>query len=143
MKVVISTCYGGYGLSYAAMLRYCELKGIEVWPEEGNFADMWTYWTVPPGLRVGSDENFHEWPLEERQAYNMMYDKQTVDCYKIDRADPVLVQVVEELGEDAKGRFADLKVIEIPDDVEWTIEEYDGWESIHEKHRVWGWMEAL
>ena len=29
------------------------------------------------------------------------------------------------------------KIIEIPDDIEWEIDNYDGIESIHEKHRSW------
>ena len=53
------------------------------------------------------------------------------------RDDPILIQVVEELGETANGRCASLKIIEIPDDVEWTIGEYDGQEWIAEKHRTW------
>ena len=63
----------------------------------------------------------------------------TVVAYedKIKRNDPILVEVVEQLGEDAADRFAELKVVEIPDDVEWQIEEYDGNEWIAEKHRTW------
>ena len=57
--------------------------------------------------------------------------------YDIGRDDPSLVQVVEELGEQSWGDYAELKVVEIPDDVEWTIEDYDGMESIHEVHRSW------
>lgn len=59
-------------------------------------------------------------------------------CYwEIDRADPVLVQVVEELGDEADGEFSRLKIVEIPDDVRWFIEEYDGSEHVAEKHRTW------
>lgn len=57
--------------------------------------------------------------------------------WKIERNDPNLVKVVESLGEEVNGRFSCLKVIEIPDDVKWFIDDYDGVESIHEKHRVW------
>lgn len=53
------------------------------------------------------------------------------------RADSRLVECVETLGEKASGSLAELKVVEIPDDVYWEIEEYDGVESIHEVHRVW------
>jgi hypothetical protein len=53
------------------------------------------------------------------------------------RADPLLVRVVEELGEEANGSFAKLKVVEIPDGVDYQIDDYDGVESIHEKHRSW------
>lgn len=54
------------------------------------------------------------------------------------RSDPRLIQAIEELGaEKASGRFAALKIVEIPDDVEWTIEEYDGVEWVAKKHRTW------
>ena len=42
------------------------------------------------------------------------------------RNDPILIRVVEELGEMAGGVCSKLVIVEIPDDVEWTIEEYDG-----------------
>lgn len=55
----------------------------------------------------------------------------------IARDDARLVQVVEEMGADANSRYWDLKVIEIPDGVGWHVHEYDGYESVHEDHRVW------
>ena len=54
-----------------------------------------------------------------------------------DRTNPKLVEVVEKLGEAARAKSAELKVVEIPDDVKWGIEDYDGMETIHEVHRVW------
>ena len=54
------------------------------------------------------------------------------------RADPRLVAVVEKLGSDrASGPHARLKVVEIPDGIQVTIEEYDGLESVAERHRTW------
>lgn len=53
------------------------------------------------------------------------------------RTDSGLVACVETLGEKADGRCAELKVVEIPDDVDWEIDEYDGLETVHEVHRVW------
>ena len=55
----------------------------------------------------------------------------------IPRDDAVLILVVEELGDAANGVCADLKIVEIPDDVEWQIDEYDGNEWIAESHRTW------
>lgn len=55
----------------------------------------------------------------------------------IQRDDPELVRVVEALGEEASGMFAQLKVIQIPEDVAWEIKEYDGSEHVAEKHRTW------
>jgi len=62
----------------------------------------------------------------------------TIGAYPdIERNDPDLVSVVEELGEKANGPDARLKVVEIPDYVEWYIEEYDGCEHVAEEHRRW------
>ena len=68
----------------------------------------------------------------------------TPDIWKeIDYCDPVyrnraeLVECVESLGHAADGPHANLKVVEIPDDIKWGISNYDGLESVHERHRVW------
>jgi hypothetical protein len=53
------------------------------------------------------------------------------------RDDPRLVEAVRALGVEASGRFANLKIVEIPDDVEWHVHEYDGYETVHEAHRSW------
>ena len=57
--------------------------------------------------------------------------------FRDDRENLKLIECVEKLGEEADGIFAELKVVDIPDDVEYTIEEYDGMEWVAEKHRVW------
>ena len=54
------------------------------------------------------------------------------------RTDPQLVECVEKLGDEANGRCARLKVIEIPDDVKWDIYNYDGLEFVYDVERVWG-----
>ena len=70
--------------------------------------------------------------FNERSGAVVTYD------FNIKRNDPILVEIVEQLGEAADGDYAKLKVVDIPDDVPWTIEEYDGAEWIAEKHRTWG-----
>jgi len=55
----------------------------------------------------------------------------------IPRDDPILIQVFKELGDAANGFAADLKIVEIPDGVDWEIEEYDGNEWVAEVHRTW------
>lgn len=55
----------------------------------------------------------------------------------IGRDDPRLVEIVERLGKEANGRFADLTVVEIPAGVKWHVHEYDGLEAVHEEHRTW------
>ena len=51
--------------------------------------------------------------------------------YRDNRADSKLVECVETLGNKANGRFASLKVVEIPDNAtDWRKAEYDGTEII-------------
>jgi hypothetical protein len=56
------------------------------------------------------------------------------------RSDPLLIQVCEELGAEANGGLGpcQIKVVEIPDDVVWKVEENEcGQEWVAEKHRRW------
>ena len=55
----------------------------------------------------------------------------------VPRNDPVLVEIIEKLGTAADGRYSELKIVDIPDDVDWIVEEYDGMEYVAERHRVW------
>lgn len=57
----------------------------------------------------------------------------------IERDDPVLLSVVRQLGDKSNGssEFCDLKIVEIPDGVQWKICIDDGSECVAEVHRVW------
>lgn len=140
-RIVINKCYGGFGLSDEAVVRYHEIKGVPMWVEhDKKFGSLGisNYWLVPESERVADlGDEFYKLSLEERQAHNQKWSDQTFSIYDLKRDDPVLVQVVEELGEKAYGKYAELKVVDVPDDVKWEIAEYDGWESVHEVHRVW------
>jgi hypothetical protein len=91
-KVVINTCYGGFGLSEESLEDYRKRKNI-------------------------TDENFYHWDIPR-------------DC-------PDLVAMVEEGGTDVDGIYSELKVVDVPDDVNWFIHEYDGMEHVAERHRTW------
>lgn len=117
MKVVINRCYGGFGLSDQAVVRYAELKGINLVMEEN---DSRTYGAT-----------FYLDGIKDDEHYFSYYDLSD------DRSDPFLIQVVEELGQAANGFASELTVVNIPDDIEYTIEEYDGIEWVAEVHRTW------
>jgi hypothetical protein len=55
----------------------------------------------------------------------------------VPRDDPYLVKIVKEMGSLANGRHANLKIVEVPGDVDWIVQEYDGAEWIAERHRTW------
>ena len=140
MKLVINSKHGGFQLSDEAILRYAELKGLKVWVEQdAKFKILTHHWTVPPEERMSFPENavWAALPMDERQALNKKYGSQQIYERDMDRDDPILVQVVEELGDRCRTQVSSPKVVEIPDDVEWTIEEYDGLEWVAEVHRTW------
>ena len=61
-------------------------------------------------------------------------------AFNDDRTNPKLVECVKTLKEKANGRCSELKVVNIPDDVRWEIEDYDGCEWVSECHRTWEQM---
>ena len=155
-KIVINACYGGFSLSPLAVQQVAARKGRNCYFYES--ADRKTYrrialddidplrsWRVtmldiPDAIERGffQDDNWTAMTQAQRVAYNALWDKHCLDNRNVGRDDPDLVAVVEQLGELANGDHAELKVVKIPDDVEWEIDEYDGFEKVAEKHRAWG-----
>lgn len=138
-EVVINKCYGGFGLSDKAYKRYAEIKGITIYPEMSKYGFM-NYYTVRAHERapVLDASQFGALSMEERQAYNKRCASERIYDRDIPRDDAALVQTVHELGEEASGRFASLKIVRIPDDIEWEIDEYDGLEHVAQVHETWG-----
>ena len=129
MKIVINRCYGGFGLSKEAMMRYAELKGLTLYHEREFRCDH--YYKVPADMYKRLYEE-----AQETHSYGEINGLYFSDR-DIERNDPLLVQVVEELGHLSWGDHAELKVVEIPDGVRWEISEYDGMERVEEIHRSW------
>ena len=111
MKIVINTCYGGFGISDKAIERYAELKGIEL------------------------ERRKSKWTTDGFDYYHKGGD--IFSTYDIPRDDSILIQVVIELNESANDWASDLKIVDIPDKTDWQIEEYDGREWVAEKHETW------
>ena len=118
MKIEINKCYGGFSLSPAGCYAYARRKGITLY-EDKQYSYMTIYYTQP------KDEDV------KFTSYSYFSDRD------IERNDPALIETIEELGSEASGNLASLKVVEIPDDVDWEIDEYDGIEWVDEKHRTW------
>lgn len=85
-----------------------------------------------------SDEEVREWhDSAVLQGSNLYFIK---DRDAALRTHPYLLQLLEKEGSDAvAGRFCSaLKIVEVPDNVEWYLYTHDdGTEAIHERHRVW------
>jgi hypothetical protein len=48
-----------------------------------------------------------------------------------------LIEAVKKLKNEAHGPYSILKIVEIPDDIEWQVFASNGEEWIAEKHRTW------
>jgi hypothetical protein len=133
MEIVVNRCFGGFGLSYKAVMRYAELigKNIYAYASDGNSSSS-------KCRQIFEDDSYCTHYLTEPNLTKFPEDN---DLYfserNIMRNDENLVKVVKELGEEANTRFSHLEIVEIPDDVDWEISEYDGMETVEEKHRSW------
>ena len=138
MKVVINKCHGGFGLSFAAVMEIAKLKGYPCFMYERVSPGSKTYRKIdgqkntneiffPLGIDLG--DVCTEKALNEATHLPI--------SYNIDRYDPDLVEVVERMGKAANGPHAELGVVEVPDDVDWEIDDYDGSEWVAERHRTW------
>ena len=146
MKIVINDKFGGFGLSHKAVMRYAEIKGIKLYP-----------WLDETTFKYCPDNNFDNAllvhystvPKEEYDKFSKLWSATAIEdrvnlgnggyfsSCDIERTDPALIQLIEEMGDLANGHCAALKIIKIPDGTDWQIEEYDGTEWIAEKHRTW------
>ena len=109
MEIVVNRCYGGFELSDEAFEEYLKRKNIEYIVEIDKY-DRKKYYT---------------------KSGKLLWDGQ------IPRYDKVLIEIVKEMGEKSFGKFAELEIVEIPDEVDWYIDDYDGMETVEEKHRSW------
>lgn len=102
-KVVYNACFGGFSLSRKGVLLAREISGNPKWGGptiDGDFYDS--------GEPVGQDYG----------------------CVDVERHDPILVEVVETLGDEASGSCARLRV-HYTNSQSYRIEEYDGSETVH------------
>jgi len=117
MKIVYNRCHGGFGLSKEATELYLTLTGQTPFYSDVQYGCT-TYATTP----------FVDGHAQQGTYFHDFY---------LDRNDPILIQVVEQLGKKANGQFADLKIVDIPESATWEIHDYDGMETVREVSRYW------
>src|SRR6478609_182467 len=111
MKVVINACFGGFGLSEKAVRFMAERGNEEAAKEIARYEKP-----------LDPDDKFDAIHIEYNGGKRPWYGHMS----GMKRDDPLLVEVVETLGGEADGEYAHLKVVEIPDGVDYEIDEYDG-----------------
>jgi len=141
MKIVINKCYGGFGLSVKGLLWLYD-KGYK-----DNLCEAREYYGLdrPDGeKRLKADlkkwEKYRIGKMTQNDFYPIFTPDQKyviMDRLDFDRSSPLLIECIETLGIEVNGWAAKLVIIDIPDNIEYEIDDYDGIESIHEKHRSW------
>lgn len=148
MKIVVNKCYGGFSISLEALKELVKRNAACVES------------CTPKHYYGGDNDKYHrkdEWEqkwnedfkrfedigdgfmADKRRQYNVYKDgllyslKSRYDM----RTDKDLVDVVEKMGEAANGWAADLRIVDVPDNIQWEIDDYDGIETVHELHRSW------
>jgi hypothetical protein len=112
IKIVINKSYGNFSVSHKAFLRLREMGQQDALKE----TDLGAYW---PGAAAPNEPSLNQ-------------------CGKlIPRDDLQLTQVVEELGGAANGHGAELRVVTIPEGIQWEISAAGGMEHVSEVHRTW------
>ena len=140
MKVIINKCYGGFGLSAEAVYLLYKKNSptIKVMPVKeyyGTSMDMFERDKLRYYIPFKKGILRHKMHASLLKGDNVInYNKDARYEY---RNHPDLIWAVEKLGKAANSKYAKLKIVEIPDGVEYEITEYAGIESIHEKHRSW------
>jgi hypothetical protein len=129
-KVVVNKCFGGFSLSAAGIRRYAELAGFNVYPFRSDYSTGFANTVLIPLDPDNADGFLVDW-------YKDPAGSEYFNDRDLPRDDPLLVQVVEELGDASSGSCAELRVVDIPEMVDWIVEEYDGNEWVAERHRTW------
>ncbi len=134
--MILNKCFGGFVVSGKCYDLYAKKKGIvlhKYLPEEdgddfvkvtGERKEVFTrYTTKDYGDRVKVEK----------------FDWRT--CIQLDgayRTDGALIECIEELGDEASVEgFSELRIVEVPDDLNYVVDEYDGLETLHEAVRTW------
>lgn len=141
VKVVYNSDFGGFSLSGRAIRYFWELKGKTIFayrindikedtfqkienPTDKDFRD-WNVYLFDKDF----GESFDNYGQEHEDHYISNLNGEGKEGYP--RHDPELVKTVEDLGEEANGSYARLRVKELKGN-RYIIREYDGSENVVE-----------
>lgn len=159
-KIVINNCFGGFSVSPEIAIELFKIENklekvfIYSSINEGECDSiMYDYARID---NVSFDKfgrfkndmlmNFEVYLSSENIGTFIKHNqlKNTVSKYlltamqEIDRENIHLIDMIAKFGVDrCSGEYSNLKVVEIPSDIEYQIEDCDGNEWIAEKHRIW------
>lgn len=140
MKIVLNGYYGGFGLSYEAMVLYWHAKNRDLY----FYREISTY---DGHSKVHKYERISLADLQNQTKFNrytgyiycttedqgelLDHFPEHIVGNNIDRTDPTLISVIETMGpKAASGPYAQLYIKEIPDGTQYRIDNDDGFEEL-------------
>ena len=139
MKVILNKCYGGFFASKEAYELYAKKKGVKIyWYDYDIIEDI--YRKIDD---VDVEGAFYKAYIKDfgrvvtRPEFDI-FKEYRIELDEDRREDPTFIEVVEELGpKKASDTCSRLVVVNIPDGMEYVIDNYDGIEMLHEDVPVW------
>jgi len=125
-RVVYNSCFGGFGVKNDVVRWVRENRSRLEEEYDDTEVEQLAERTLPGEMYPDGSG-----PRDERSDY-------IGDLY-IDRDNELLAHIVSGQSEytgRVNGRHSSLYVAEVPDDVKWTIDRYDGRERVEEKSRT-------
>ena len=121
MKIAVNKCFGGFSVTREVVDKLRK-KGHKITVIGEMYSDG-------SGPRKASfyEENYH--------LSNIDFGIDG-DDYNKHRCHTDLIEAIETTKKPS-GSMAEIEIVEIPDDVDWELDEYDGIETIREKSRSW------
>ena len=144
-KVILNKSYGGFDVSRDAYQRYADKVGLQLFVYDVDFVHedgkIRTYFVKEDNIKVVGSVfvKYATKDFGERIPAAQIDDAFILSLDESHREDATLIEVVEELCEKASGKYGDLRVVEIPDDVakDYVIDNYDGIETLHKRVQEW------
>lgn len=137
-KVILNKCFGGFDVSPKAYQLYAIYKG---------YSHLYKYLPNNETYKLVDlfDEHFVCFyvtkyfgkEISKNDILKEDWEKHILYLNDNNREDDILIKVVEELGDEASGRFGQLVVVQIPDDLDYVIDNYDGIETLHARVETW------
>lgn len=127
-KIMYNGSYGGFRFSHEAIMLYSERMGFKLYPYVADYSNMNTPLSersIPYDPKKNNGDLIYYYTKDNPVNENYWDDDQ------IERTDPVMVKIVEELGsKKASGNHASIQIRDLPAGTQYHIDEYDGYEQV-------------
>lgn len=129
-KVVINRRWGGFGLSPKAVIMLKDCGHVKTYEPSSYYGPDWKIPFEYDKKRAKEQGDSSYLTIHEEKILSDEHHGDSRSC-------PHLVRVVDQLGSEANGLYAELKIVEVPAGVEIEIDDYDGMETVREAGRSW------